>query len=208
MNNYESSQITSESSVSAVTAPALTTPTLVAPTLWLTIRNWNRRQRWAAVVGSVVVALGIGLPTDVIPNPVFGRPVPVTWWSYPVLIATAVLGGLLIATYVRVTPRVVAAAADVADVEDPAVRDGEVEIDAPSRQGSIGGLLSFFAVGCPVCNKLVVVALGTTGARQWFEPLQPVLAVASIVLLAYALRGRIRSAVSCPVDAKKSAPQK
>jgi hypothetical protein len=207
MNNHESSQITPESSVSAA-APALTTPAPVAPTLRLTMRNWNRRQRWAAVVGSVVVALGIGVPTDVIPNPVFGRPVPVTWWSYPVLIATAVLGGLLIATYVRVTPGTVAAGADGVDVADAVLRDGEVEIDAPSRQGSIGGLLSFFAVGCPVCNKLVVVALGTTGARQWFEPLQPLLAVASIVLLAYALRGRIRSAVSCPVDARKSAPEK
>jgi hypothetical protein len=72
-------------------------------------------------------------------------------------------------------------------------------MDAPTRRGGMAGMLSFFAVGCPVCNKLVVVALGTTGARQWFEPLQPALAVASIVLLAWALRARLRSATVCSI---------
>lgn len=140
--------------------------------------RWSARQWWTAGLAAVAVALVIGLPTDVIPNPVFGRPVPVTWWSYPVLVVTAVLGGLLIGTYVR-NP---AASAD----------------DRPVRTGSIGGLLSFFAVGCPVCNKVVIVALGTTGARQWFEPLQPLLAVASVVLLGVALRARLRNADACP----------
>ncbi len=164
---------------------------LAPTTLLATMRSWTKRQRWAAVIGAVVVAIGIGIPTDVIPNPIFGRPVPVTWWSYPVLVVTAVLAGMLIATYVRVGS---------AETESSST---EIEIDGPSRQGSIGGLLSFFAVGCPVCNKLVVVALGTTGARQWFEPLQPLLAVASIVLLAYALRARIRSGANCSLPKAK-----
>jgi hypothetical protein len=136
----------------------------------------------AAAFAAIGVALLIGIPTDVIPNPVFGRPVPVTWWSYPTLAITAVLGGLLAATYVRATA-------------DAAVSNEE--IDTPTRNGGIAGLLSFFAVGCPVCNKLVIVALGATGARQWFEPVQPVLAVGSVVLLAWALRARLRSADSC-----------
>lgn len=137
------------------------------------------------VVGAgLLVSLLIGLPTDVIPNPVFGRPVAVTWWSYPTLVITAVLGGLLAATYVG------------ARSGASASLDG---VDAPTRRGGIAGLLSFFAVGCPVCNKLVIVALGTTGARQWFEPVQPVLAVASIVLLGWALRSRLRSASACPI---------
>jgi len=137
-----------------------------------------------AVGAALLIALLIGLPTDVIPNPVFGRPVPVTWWSYPTLVVTAVLGGLLAATYVG------------ARSGAPASLD---EMDAPTRRGGIAGLLSFFAVGCPVCNKLVIVALGTTGALQWFEPVQPVLAVASIALLGWALRSRLRSASACPI---------
>ena len=50
-----------------------------------------------------------------------------------------------------------------------------------------------------MCNKLVVVALGTVGARQWFEPFQPVLAVISIVVMAVALRSRLRNADACPM---------
>ncbi|HSP28202.1 MAG TPA: hypothetical protein VLN74_06600 [Ilumatobacteraceae bacterium] len=148
-----------------------------------TLRRWSVRQYVVAAVAAGAIALVIGLPTDVIPNPVFGRPVPVTWWSYPTLIVTAVLGGLLAGTYVR---------RDAA----PATVD---EIDTPTRNGGVAGLLSFFAVGCPVCNKLVIVALGTTGARQWFEPIQPLLAVASIVLITWALRSRLRSAESCRI---------
>jgi len=108
----------------------------------------------------------------------------VTWWSYPTLAITAVLGGLLAATYVR---------------DSSAPGAPTEEIDAPTRNGGIAGLLSFFAVGCPVCNKLVIVALGATGARQWFEPVQPLLAVGSVVMLAWALRARLRSSGSCKI---------
>jgi H+/Cl- antiporter ClcA len=149
------------------------------------MRLWTSRQWVTAAVASVIVALIIGLPTDVIPNPVFGRPVDITWWSYPTLVVTAVLGGLLAATYVRVGP------AESADEND--------DLDRPGRLGGIGGVLSFFAVGCPVCNKLVVIALGTTGALEWFAPAQPILAVASILLLIWALRTRLRNATSCRV---------
>lgn len=145
--------------------------------------SWGRR-RWGAALGAgVVTALAIGLPTDVIPNPVFGRPVAVTWWSVPVLLVTSVLAGLLFATYVR----------------EPGT---PVEPDRAARAGGIGGLLAFFAVGCPVCNKLVLIALGATGAMELFAPLQPLLAVASIVLLAVALRSRVRNERSCPMPAR------
>jgi hypothetical protein len=45
----------------------------------------------------------------------------------------------------------------------------------------------------------VVVALGSTGAVTWFEPLQPVMAIAGIGLLAYALRRRLQGEISCEV---------
>lgn len=144
------------------------------------LAQWPAR-RWLTAAGAaVLVALVVGLPTDVIPNPVFGRPVPVTWWSYPVLAITAVLGGLLAATYVR----------------DERLTPADERI---ARRGGLAGLMSFFAVGCPVCNKLVVIALGTVGARRWFEPFQPYLAAASIVLMVLALRARLRNTVACPV---------
>jgi len=141
---------------------------------------WGRR-RWIAAAGAATVtALVIGLPTDVIPNPIFGRPVAVTWWSIPILIVTSVLAGLLFATYVK----------------DEQTTD---QVDRPARVGGAAGLLSFFAIGCPVCNKLVVVALGTTGAMKWFEPIQPLLAVVSVGLLAVALQRRMAGERACPV---------
>ena len=155
-----------------------------------TLRTWSTRRWGTAAVGALVMTLLDGVPTDVIPNPVFGRPVDVTWWSYPVLAATAVLGGLLIATYVR----------DDA-VAGPPVDTTADDLDRPGKTGGIGGVLSFFAVGCPTCNKLVVIALGSSGALDWFAPAQPVLAVLSIALLGWALRARLQGAASCRIVA-------
>jgi hypothetical protein len=56
----------------------------------------------ARVVGALA-ALGtatiIGVPTDVIPNPLFGRQTPVHSYDVAVLIAPALLTGALVATY-------------------------------------------------------------------------------------------------------------
>ncbi|MBC9719092.1 hypothetical protein H9Y04_41900 [Streptomyces sp. TRM66268-LWL] len=133
--------------------------------------------RWGvALAAAVVSALLLGLPTDLVPNPVFGREIPPTWWSYPVFVASALLAGLLVATYVRTgRPR-----------------------ERATRLGSAGALLSFLAVGCPVCNKLVLLALGTSGALTLWAPLQPALAVASLVLLAVAAVRRLAGETACP----------
>jgi len=161
------------------------------------LRGFTRRQWVAAAVAAGVIALVVGLPTDVIPNPVFGRPVAVTWWSPWVLAATAVLGGLLAATYVRPdSAGVVSAGVDPAGVSDVPAGASDVD-ERPGRLAGTAGLLGYVAIGCPVCNKLVVVALGTTGALNWFAPLQPILAVAAVVLMAVALRARLRSQVAC-----------
>ena len=149
------------------------------------IANWTPRHWATALVAGLLVALAVGLPSDVIPNPVFGRPVDVTWWSYPVLVVTAVLGGLLAATY-------------VGDPGDPIARPDD-ELDRPGKVGGVAGLLSFFAIGCPTCNKLVLVAVGSTGALDWFAPAQPLLAFASLVLLGWALSARLRSADACRI---------
>lgn len=137
-----------------------------------------------AVGGALATAVLVGVPTDVVPNPVFGREVPVTWWSYPVLAAVALLSGLLAATYVR-----------VGDASPP----GRPIADPARRRGVVAGVLSVFAVGCPVCNKLVLLLLGSSGAMTWFAPLQPALAVLSVAGLAWAVRIRWRANASCVV---------
>jgi hypothetical protein len=62
-----------------------------------------------------------------------------------------------------------------------------------------GALVAFFAVGCPVCNKLVLLALGASGAVTWFAPVQPFIALISIGLMAVALRIRLRGEVACGI---------
>lgn len=47
------------------------------------------------------------------------------------------------------------------------------------KVGGAGTFLAYFAVGCPVCNKLALVALGYSGALQYFAPIQPYLAALS-----------------------------
>lgn len=146
---------------------------------WNTLRLWSAR-RWAtALVSGVIVAALVALPTAVIPNPIFGRAIEVTWWSYPVVILSGILGGMLIATYVR--------------------EPGQEEIDTAAKVGTVGGLLAFFAVGCPVCNKLVLLALGASGAMSWFAPVQPFLAVASVVVMGWALHIRLKGMTGCSV---------
>ena len=156
------------------------------------LASWSRR-RWLAALGAAVATgLVIGVPTALIPTPVFGREVPPTAWSWPVLVVTGVLSGLLFATYVREPG---AAGAGAARAEGA----GAAPAAEGTRAAGIGGLLSFLAVGCPVCNKIALLALGYSGALQWFAPLQPVLALAGVALLAWALRARLRGAVTCPV---------
>ena len=143
------------------------------------ITTWPAR-RWAvAGLAAVLTVLVVGIPTVLIPNPWFGRTVPPTWWALPVLLVTAALSGLVTATYVG-TPAAISA-------------------DVPSRSGLVGGFLAYLAVGCPVCNKVALLALGSAGAVQWFAPVQPVLAAGGIALLAYALRRRLAGERSCPM---------
>jgi hypothetical protein len=149
------------------------------------VSSWSSRRWVVAGGGAALTALLIGLPTEMIANPWFDRMTPVRTWDRPVWLLTSVLAGLLLATFVAAPP------------------DGSRD-DRDVRRGGLGGVLAFFAVGCPVCNKLVVLALGTTGAHTWFEPVQPILGLASLLLLGLALRARLRGERACALPAERS----
>ena len=155
-----------------------------------TLATWGRR-RWLAAAGSAVATvLVIAVPTAMIPTPVFGRAVPPTWWSWPVLLVTAGLSGLLFASYVRQREDPLAAGAGAGA--------GEAQLD---RRGVAGGFLTYLAVGCPVCNKIALLALGSAGALQWFAPIQPFLGIAALGLLGWGLKVRLDGERACPVPA-------
>ncbi len=67
---------------------------------------------------------------------------------------------------------------------------------------TLGSLATFFAIGCPVCNKIVLLALGTSGALNVFAPIQPLIGVGSLVILAATVRWSLRRrAKGCAIPA-------
>ncbi len=147
---------------------------------YLTIlRAWNIRRWITATVSAIVTGLVISIPTAVLENSVFGREIAVTSWSVPVIVITSILSGLLFATYVK---------NDSANTEDTSL-----------KIGTAGAFFSFLAVGCPVCNKIALVALGYSGAMNYFAPVQPFLAFAGVAILTYALIMRLNGEVKCQV---------
>ncbi|MGV0838364.1 hypothetical protein [Mycolicibacterium thermoresistibile] len=119
--------------------------------------DWARYLR-AGLAGAAVMVL-IAVPTDILNTPWFTREIPVRWWEYPTLAAI----GVLTAMWVGIRPRT----------------------GGPGGSGAAGGIaLAAFAVGCPVCNKLILAAIGTTGALGIWAPMQPILAVMSVALMA------------------------
>lgn len=134
----------------------------------------SRWTAWRAIglglgVG-VVTFLVVGLPSAVVPNPWFARMTPTRPQDYLFLGLTTLLAAILGATYTL-----------------PAT--------CPLQEGKLtaGGFLSILAVGCPICNKVVVLLLGVSGALTYFEPIQPVLGVLSLGLLGYAVLLRLRA---------------
>ena len=135
-----------------------------------------------ATAGSLLV---LGVPTAVIPNPFFIRMTPTDAFNVLVWLATAPLIGLLVATYVR-----------------PPLRAFDREHGEPGAgRTTVAGIAAYIAIGCPICNKVVVAALGVSGALNYFAPLQPIIGAASLVVLggtlAWRLRDRARRCARC-----------
>lgn len=137
----------------------------------------DRRFWLAAAAGTVLVLLVLGVPSAVIPNPFFIRMTPTEPVNVAVWLASAPLAGLLLATYVS---RRGGIAAD------------DLHAAAGGGRATLGGVAAYLAIGCPICNKIVVAALGVSGAISVFAPLQPVIGGASLALLAGTLAWRLR----------------
>jgi hypothetical protein len=163
---------------------------------WRTLAE-PRFVAWAtlATLGSL---LAFGLVSAIIPNPIFGREIPPEPFAIVIWLASAPLMGVILATYLVPAPAVTATmgagptAAGAPGPSDPAPAPAGASEGGRSLLGYAGGFAAFLAIGCPVCNKIVLVALGTTGALTIWAPLQPLVGAASLVLLAGTLAWRLR----------------
>lgn len=149
---------------------------------FIALKNWSSRRWFIAILSSVITGLVIALPTAIIENPIFGRDIAVTLWSIPVLLITSILSGMLFATYIR--------------------NESSLDEDKSLKLGTAGALFSFLAVGCPVCNKIALIALGYSGAIKYFAPVQPYLAILGVVILSYALIKRLDGEITCKILTK------
>ena len=128
---------------------------------------------WKALASSagmgLAVLLLVGIPSGVIPNPYFIRPLDARPTDYVFLAVITALAVALGATY------------------------GVPKSCSPQDSKAFGSaFLLFIGIGCPVCNKVVIAVAGASGALTYFEPVQPFFSLAAIVLMGVALALRIR----------------
>ena len=119
----------------------------------------------AAAIGLVV----IGLPTAIYENLFFVRMTPVRAQDYVIWVVSSVLIGLTVGSYFT-----------------GGSKAGEEKLLS-------GSVLSVLAVGCPICNKPVVLLLGTSGALTFFAPIQLYIGIASVLLLGWTLLLRAKA---------------
>jgi hypothetical protein len=157
----------------------------------------DRRFFASAIAWSLGSLVAFGLIAAIIPNPVFGRQIPPEPFAIAVWLVSAPLMGLLGATY---TARAVPASATMGAVV--LVPAGDLGEQQGTTIGTVASLGAFLAIGCPVCNKIALVLLGTSGAMTLFAPIQPIIGAASLMLLAGTLAWRFRLRArggACPI---------
>ncbi len=138
----------------------------------------TKRYVIAFAVATLLSGLATGIAADLVPNPWFSRMTPIGAFDVVLWVALSVALGALLATYALPTCS---------------------RKRAGLTGGAGGGLLTWFAIGCPVCNKLVFLALGASGALTYFAPLQPVIGVAALLLTLFILRLRVEAlGEDCP----------
>lgn len=143
-----------------------------------TLRMFGARGWTYAFAGGVATLLVIGAVTALFDNPIFSRQLEARPQDYVIWVLTGLLGGLILGTF--------AVSSDSAN----------------QGKAATGGFLATLAVGCPICNKVAVLLLGTSGALNFFGPSQMFIGIGSLVLLAWTLLLRAQSvAGACPVEA-------
>jgi len=129
---------------------------------------------------TVAILAAYGLVSAIIPNPIFARGLAPEPFAVAVWLLSAPMMGVVMATYFAPLPAGVPVA-----LNPPTTRDG-------TTAGTVGGFVAFLAIGCPTCNKIALVLLGTSGATNVFGGVQPILGAVSLALLAGTLIWRLR----------------
>ncbi|RKD88605.1 hypothetical protein [Halopiger aswanensis] len=140
----------------------------------------DRRAMAYGVVAGIGVFLLFGLVTGLIPNPLYVRMVPRTPIDYLFLSLTALLAGIYVAQ--RSATEITTADADSPTAED--VDESENNSVIGEDRLAFGGLVGgFLAVGCPICNVVLLALFSSSALMTYFDPLRPLLGALSVTLL-------------------------
>ncbi len=115
--------------------------------------------KFLLIAGGAFVLMGT--VTALWQNPFFTRMTPTSGYEHWLLAAESVLLGLYFAV-----PKAVAA----------------------GTCSTVGGVLGFLGIACPVCNKLLVLLFGSGLLLSYFEPIRLYVGLAGILLLAFAVQ--------------------
>lgn len=114
---------------------------------------------------SLLIAAGtfvlIGTVTALWANPLFTRMTPTSGYEYWLLIAESLLVGLYFGMRKPVTTKTC---------------------------GTVGGILGFLGIACPVCNKLLLFLFGSGLLLSYFEPIRLYVGIIGILLLAFSVQ--------------------
>lgn len=155
---------------------------------------------------TVLSALAYGLVAAIIPNPVFGRSVPPTDAAIAIWLVSAPLMGIIGATYsspwAPATSPIILLSGDGSAAPRRVASPAPADDDRATWLGGVASFGAFLAIGCPVCNKVALLLLGTSGALSVWAPIQPILGVISLGLLVATVVWRLRlraSGAACAV---------
>lgn len=150
------------------------------------IATIDRRFVGVSVAWAALSLIAFGILNAIIPTPFFERPIAPEPFAIAVWLVSAPLMGVIAATYTapaRTVTATAAAAVPLSELETP--RSG-------TTLGTVAGFGTFLAIGCPVCNKIALVLLGTSGALSIYAPIQPFIGAVSLGLLAATVAWRLR----------------
>lgn len=114
--------------------------------------------RGVAVAAAMFV--GLGTVAALWTNPLFARMTPTSGFEIALLLLQSALAGIYVGL-----PR------------------------SPCGKGTAGAgaVIGFLGIACPVCNKILVLLVGSTLLLEYFEPVRLYVALGGVVLLAAAI---------------------
>ncbi len=139
-------------------------------------------------VAAIIAFFLFGIPTAVIPNSYFFRMSPVTIFDYIFLPINSVLFGAFIALlfYQGNYKRLIK------------LKNTKTESAATGA-----AFVNVLALGCPICNVVLVSLFSTTALMTYLEPARPALSVLTAGILGTAIYFKAKSIKECKVCKRK-----